>query len=81
MQHRAATWCTRPRASEPWRILVSDTSKRVTISLSRQEYESIAGYAKSRERSISWTVRYAVKEFIRQHKEPLQEKLPFVDEG
>ena len=49
--------------------------RRLTISLDDRDYERIVALAQGEERSLSWVICRAVKEYLRLHKVPLQEDL------
>lgn len=57
------------------------TSHRLTITLDADQYEQVSRLAKLEERSLSWTVRKAVQEYLRKRRVMEQLELPTARKG
>jgi predicted transcriptional regulator len=50
---------------------------RITVGLEQRDYDALATLAEQEERSLSWMVAQAVKEFLRGREEGVQYRLRF----
>lgn len=63
----------------PLRCRAMSATRRLTITLDAEDYGRLARLAKFEDRSLSWTVGRAVKEYLRRY--PVSEQLPLNDDA
>ncbi|MCY4181288.1 MAG: CopG family transcriptional regulator [Gammaproteobacteria bacterium] len=55
---------------------------RVSVNLTKQEYQDLAGLAEKYRVSMAWLSRQAISDYVERHlQEPIQLPLPMVREG
>ncbi len=55
---------------------------RVSVNLTKQEYQDLAGLAEKYRVSMAWLSRQAISDYVERHlREPIQLPLPMVREG
>lgn len=56
-------------------------SRRLTISLELESYQQLNSISESEDRSLSWLIGLAVRDFLRRHSSEQQLELPLPPQG